>query len=173
MLGAFLLALALAARRSGLVEEAGVVTIRDAVRWAGPWGIAAYVLAFAAGQLVYLPGMLFVVVAFGLWGKVAGLCIALLGALVSVNVSFLVARALGGRALAQLRWAWAQRWLERTSQRPVRTVALLRSVLWMSPPLSYALGLSPIGWRAHALGSLLGLIAPLTAAALLFEWLVQ
>jgi uncharacterized membrane protein YdjX (TVP38/TMEM64 family) len=107
-----------------------------------------------------------------LWGK-AGLAVALLGALVSVNVCFLVARAVGGHALAELRWGWARRLLERSRSRPVRTIALLRAVLWMSPPLSYALGLSSVGWRQHALGSLLGLLVPLAAAALLFEWLFQ
>ena len=53
-------------------------------------------------------------------------------------------------------------------ERPVRSVALLRLVFWMFPPLNYALALSPVGLRDYVVGSALGLVLPLAVMAALF-----
>ena len=53
--------------------------------------------------------------------------------------------------------------------RPLRTVVLLRIVLWMSPQLNYALALTGISFRNYLLGSAFGLIWPIVIMALFFE----
>ena len=55
--------------------------------------------------------------------------------------------------------------------RPVQTIALLRLVLWLAPPLSYALASSNIRMRDHILGSAIGLIPPVLAVTLLSGYL--
>ncbi|MCB9621848.1 MAG: DedA family protein, partial [Sandaracinus sp.] len=57
-------------------------------------------------------------------------------------------------------------------RRPVRVVALLRLILWMAPPLNYALAMSAVRFRDYVVGSALGLILPIAAAALFFDWVV-
>ena len=54
---------------------------------------------------------------------------------------------------------------------PIATVALLRAVLVLSPPLNYALALTSLRFFDHLLGSALGLVVPIGAAALLSRWI--
>ena len=49
---------------------------------------------------------------------------------------------------------------------PVRTVALLRLLTVMFPPVTSALALTRLSARDHALGSLLGLPLPITGMLL-------
>ena len=46
---------------------------------------------------------------------------------------------------------------------PIRTVALLRTITVMFPPVTGALALTQISAREHAVGSAIGMILPLTA----------
>ena len=52
----------------------------------------------------------------------------------------------------------------------MRTVLLLRLVLWMAPELNYALALSNVGYRPYLVGSALGLVAPIGGTVLLFDY---
>ena len=69
------------------------------------------------------------------------------------------------------RWKIARRALDRVEARPVQTIAILRFVLWLTPPLSYALAASKVGLRDHVIGSALGLFVPVLAAVLLSGYL--
>ncbi len=149
--------------------------VRAMIAGAGVPGALLFVLVFAAGELLHVPGMVFVaagVLAYGrLWGGVLGF----LGALFSVSMTFLVVRAVAGQALAVPPEGrpLLQRMLGQLSGRPVRTVALLRAVFWMSPWLNYALALSQVRYRHYLLGSAVGLLVPLCGMALLFDWMVR
>ena len=61
--------------------------------------------------------------------------------------------------------------LARLDERPVTTVIVLRTLLWLAPPLNYALALSSIRFRHYLIGSALGLLLPVAGAALFFDWL--
>jgi hypothetical protein len=49
----------------------------------------------------------------------------------------------------------------------LRIVFLLRLLLWMAPPLNYALALSSVCFRRHLIGTALGLLAPIAAIVFL------
>src|SRR5262245_66687269 len=65
----------------------------------GLLGIVAFGALFSAGQLLRVPGPVFVATAVAVYGRNLGTPVAVLGALVSVTVSFAVVRTFGGRAL--------------------------------------------------------------------------
>lgn len=142
--------------------------IRDLVQHAGAAGVALFVLAFAVGELVHVPGMVFVAAAVMAWGRVAGGAIAYVASLVSVSVSFAVVRAIGGQPLAQLAQPRLRAILARLEARPILTVALVRLVSWLAPTVNYALALSSLRYRDFAIGSALGLAVPVAIAAALF-----
>jgi len=58
---------------------------------------------------------------------------------------------------------------ERLDSRPLSTIILLRCCFFMSPPATYALALSSVGWRTYFAGTLLGLIPPLSLMVLFSE----
>jgi uncharacterized membrane protein YdjX (TVP38/TMEM64 family) len=84
-------------------------------------------------------------------------------------VSFFIVRGVGGKPLGAVRWRFVRRILAQLDAHPLRTVIILRSILWMAPQLNYALALSNVRFRDYLVGSALGLILPLAGMVLLFD----
>lgn len=143
-------------------------SLRTRLAHAGGAGFALFVAAFTLGELMHLPGMLFVAAAVLAWGRLGGGLAALGAALVSLSVSFAIVRAVGGQPLGELRHPRLRALVGRLEARPIATVALLRLVLWLAPSLNYALALSRVRYRDYLVGSALGLVVPLGVAAALF-----
>jgi uncharacterized membrane protein YdjX (TVP38/TMEM64 family) len=120
-----------------------------------------------------VPGLVFVAAAVLVWGRIAGAALAYGGALVAVSFSFAVVRAIGGQPLGELKQKWVRATLAQLDKRPIRTVALLRLVLWIAPALNYALALSPIRYREYVIGSAIGLVLPVGTAAAFLEFLLR
>lgn len=164
--------LAIAGVTSGVTRDLSVDAIRGWMLGAGAAGVLLFVAAFALGTLVQIPGMLFVAAAALAYGELAGAAVALVGAVISVATSFWLVRTVGGKLLAEVDKPLMKRVLARLDRAPVRTVALLRLVFWVAPPLNYALALSNVSGRAYLVGSAVGLIVPVTAACLFVDALV-
>jgi uncharacterized membrane protein YdjX (TVP38/TMEM64 family) len=128
---------------------------------------------FTGGELLHVPGMVFVAAGILAYGRAVGFFVVLAAAIVSVCTAFLLVRTVGGRALAGVERPFVRRALAHLDAHPVRTVFLLRLVLWLAPPLNYALALTNLRFRDYLAGSVLGLIAPVGGAALLFDWLFR
>lgn len=167
--------IALVVVRYGTSFGASVSTtrIRGLVQAAGFAGVAIYLVIFAIGELLHVPGLVFVAAAVMSWGHLGGGVIAYAGALVSVTLSFFVVRGIGGQALAELKWRWVQKVMARLDERPILTVALLRLTLWIAPALNYALALSRIRYRDYLIGSAIGLALPIAGASLFFQYLLR
>ena len=162
-----------AAWATGVTERFTSVNIRGLLAGSGVWGVVAFIVLFSAGQLLRVPGPVFIVAAVAVYGRNLGMPIAVLGALVSVNVSFAVVRAFAGQALTDVQRPIVRRLLSKIDSRPVMTVALLRLIFQTAPPLNYALPMTAVKWRHHLAGSMLGLPVPVTVMAVFFDWLLQ
>ena len=93
---AFLGTLTLLAKLSGAVDYLDRDHVRQFVADAGILGWLAYVVMFAVGELLHVPGLVFVAVAVFSFGIFAGALLAYIGSLISVACGFLVARSLSG-----------------------------------------------------------------------------
>ena len=158
---------------TGVTGRFTTQSIRGFLAGKGLWGVAAFTVLFSAGQLLRVPGAIFVAAAVAVYGRTSGMVVALAGALVSVTVSFTVVRAFTGQALADVQRPLVRRLLSRIESRPVITVALLRLIFQTAPPLNYALPMTTIQWRDHLIGSMLGLPVPVTVMAWFFDWLLH
>jgi uncharacterized membrane protein YdjX (TVP38/TMEM64 family) len=147
--------------------------LRSYIAACGVGGVAMFVAAFCLGLLVYVPGMIFFAVSILVWGPVLGGVIAFGGATLAVTASFLVVRAIGGQPLATTRARWVHRALAQLEHRPIRTVFVLRLVLWTSPPLNYGFALSSLRFRDHLIGSMLGLVVPAAVMGAFTERVVE
>lgn len=163
------LGLAWVGRASGVLSDLSMDGVRAQVMGAGSWGVLVFLGLFCLGQLLHVPGLLFVGAGLLIYGAWAGLILGMVGALCSVTVSFYVVRLTGGAALAELQSPWAKKLLARLDARPITTVCLLRLVLWLSPPLNYALALTKVRFHAYLLGSAVGLAPVLVGMALLLS----
>lgn len=159
-------------RAFGLHERLTVEGVRATVGEAGAWGVLVFVVVFCLGELIHIPGLVFVAAGVLCWGQALGGAASYVAALASLALTFAVVRGVGGAPLGGLERPWVQRALARLEARPVATVALLRVVLILSPPLNYALALSPLRFRHYMLGSAVGIVPPILFAVFFFEWLL-
>lgn len=156
---------------TGVAARFTVDSIRSLLGGKGLWGVLAFTALFATGQLLRVPGPVFVATAVAVYGRNFGTLVALLGALVSVTVSFAVVRTFAGTVRTDVQLV--RRLLSKIDSRPVMTVALLRLTLQTAPLLNYALPMTTVRWRDHLLGSMLGLPVPVALMSYFLGWVLH
>lgn len=167
-----LVGIVVVAKVTGLTDELSVEAVRATMESAGPWGFVAFLGVFALGELVHIPGVVFVAAAIFAYGRVVGGAAAYVGALLSVCISFWVVRGVGGRLLDEVQRPFFRKWLDRLERQPIRVVSVLRLIFWMAPALNFALAMSNIRFRDYLLGSIAGLLVPIALASLFVDWVV-
>lgn len=133
-------------------------------------GLAIFVLLFVLGNLIQVPGWIFLSAAVLALGRTWGGIATYLAANISCAVTFLSIRYVGSDALRRLDNPIARRLLGQLDARPVRSVLLLRILFQTLPALNYALALSGVDFRKYLIGTLLGLPLPIMAYCLFFDY---
>ena len=136
-------------------------------------GLVLFCAAFTAGNLLYVPGWVFLVGAVFALGKEWGGAATFSAAMCSSVVSFMLIRAVGGTALRSLSHKWADKIFARLDERPVLSVTLLRLLFQTLPALNYALALADIRFRHYLVGTFLGLPIPILLYCYFFEIIFQ
>jgi|GEM_PF-445868 len=165
-------ALLLIGHFSGATEYMTRDNIAHFMQSLGVWGFLLFLVLFALGELVHVPGFVFIFAALIAYGRVWGAVAGYAGALIAVTVAFFLVRLVGGRALSEIKQPLIKKALGPLEKHPIRTVALLRAVLWFAPALNYALGLSPVRYRDYILGSAIGFVVPMVIFSVLFDWAI-
>lgn len=136
---------------------------------AGAWGVLLYIGAFAAGNLMQVPGMAFIVSGCLVYGPFEGAFLAALASILAVCTSFFVVRLVGGSPLGAVRNKWMRKALDGLNRKPVRSIAAMRVIMVTSPPLNYLLAMSDVRFRDYLAGSAAGMIVPIAATAIAIE----
>jgi uncharacterized membrane protein YdjX (TVP38/TMEM64 family) len=136
-------------------------------------GLLIFVLLFALGNLIQIPGWLFLAAAVLTLGRSWGGLATYVAACVSCALTFFAIRLVGGDALRQLKSKTAIRLLGELDARPLRSVVVLRILLQTVPALNYALALSGISFRHYLVGTLLGLPLPIAVYCVFFDYLAR
>jgi uncharacterized membrane protein YdjX (TVP38/TMEM64 family) len=134
-------------------------------------GLLIFIALFAIGNLIQIPGWVFLAAAVlaldRFWGGLA----TYIAALVSCVFTFAVIQSLGGDALRQIDNKYAVRVLKGLDKRPVLSVFVLRLLMQTAPALNYALAMSGIKFRSYLIGTVLGLPIPIALYCLFFDYL--
>lgn len=136
-------------------------------------GLLVFILVFALGNLIQIPGWVFLAAAVLALGRAWGGLATYVAACVSCASSFLIVRVVGGDALRQLDNRFVARILARLDSHPVGSIFVARVLFQTLPALNYALALSGIRLRAYLLGTLLGLPLPIALYCLFFDYLAR
>lgn len=134
-------------------------------------GLVVFILIFVMGNLVQIPGWLFLAAAVLALGRTWGGIATYVAAIISCTVTFFSIRYIGGDALRELKGKLATRLLSQLDAHPVRNIVLLRMLFQTVPPLNYALAMSGIRFRDYLVGTLLGLPLPIMAYCVFFDYL--
>lgn len=138
------------------------------MRAAGIGGVLVFVAAFSVGQLLYIPGFVFVAVAGLAYGPVWGSIASIIAATISVTVSFFIVRTIGGQPLTQITQPFLKRWFDRLEQEPMRSMIVIRLFLWAIPPVNYTLAMSGVTFRDYILAAVIGMTPPFVVISVLF-----
>jgi uncharacterized membrane protein YdjX (TVP38/TMEM64 family) len=156
---------------SGLREHFSLAFLQQQILAHRVGGLLLFVLLFALGNLIQIPGWLFLAAAVLALGRTWGGMATYAAACASCALTFLLIRAIGGDALRQLDSKVASHILGHLDARPVRSVLLLRILFQTMPALNYALALSGVRFRQYLAGTLLGLPLPIALYCLFFDYL--
>lgn len=136
-------------------------------------GLLVFALLFCLGNLIQIPGWLFLGAAVLALGKVWGGVATYIAAIASCLVTFLIIRWLGGDALRKLDNKLAARLLDLLDAQPLTSIVVLRVLFQTVPALNYSLAMSGVRLRDYLLGSLLGLPLPISLYCLFFDYLAS
>lgn len=164
----FLLVLWAAFRVLGLDSQFSVQFLHERFEAHKFEGLLVFTGLFALGNLVQIPGWIFLasaVVALGqFWGGVA----TYVAACVTCLSTFWIIRRLGSDALREFKGRWSARLFAQLDVHPLRSVLALRLLFQTVPALNYVLALSGVRFRHYLLGTLLGLPLPILLYTVFF-----
>ncbi|MCG8391530.1 MAG: VTT domain-containing protein [Pseudomonadales bacterium] len=169
MLAMILALVLIAVELTGLREQLSLSFLRSQLEANPVTGFVVFVLVFVIGNLIQLPGWLFLAAAILALGTVMGGLATYVAACVSCLATYVLVRGLGGSALREIQSPLARRILAQLDRHPVRSVALLRLLFQTMPALNYTLALSGVRLRHYMIGTLLGLPLPLLVYCLFFD----
>jgi uncharacterized membrane protein YdjX (TVP38/TMEM64 family) len=162
-------------RFSGVESHFSAQFLRERFAQHKLFGLLVFTGVFALGNLIQIPGWLFLVsavVALGqFWGGVA----TYVAACVTCTTTFWIIRLLGANALREFKGRFASRVFSQLDAHPVRSVFVLRLLFQTIPALNYALAMAGVRFVDYLLGTLLGLPLPIVLYCLFFgalgKWL--
>ena len=173
LLVVFLIALFVIFQRTGLRQQFNLNFIKQTILTHEIAGIALFVLLFTIGNLVQIPGWIFLAAAVLALGELVGGLITYLAAIISCVTTFFLIRWVGGNSLRQLSHPIALKALEQLDSKPILSMVTLRTLLQTAPPLNYALAISGVKFRDYLLACVLGLPLPITLYCVFFDTLAK
>jgi uncharacterized membrane protein YdjX (TVP38/TMEM64 family) len=157
--------------------QTGAVTPSAVRAWLtslGPAAPALFIAAMVGGAFVGLPGMAFVIGGRLAFGPYLGFAVGFGGGMLAVTLPFLVARRVRGAGGNP--WRPKHRWLvkifDQLETHPLRSVVLLRLILWFNPPLSYALAFMTMPARIYIAGCAIALAPVVAVAMIATSWFI-
>lgn len=168
----FILALASIAHGTGMRDYLTVPYLKARLS-ENPWsGLSIFVMLFCLGNLLHVPGWIFLAAAVLVFGRTQGGVATYVAANVSCVFTFVAIRMVGGDVSGKLNSTLAVRLLAQLHAHPVRNVVLLRTLFQTLPALNYALALTGLRLRHFVMGTLLGLPLPIAVYCVFFDYLV-
>ncbi len=158
---------------SGLRAQLSLQTLHDGFERHRFWGFVVFTGLFVLGNLIQVPGWLFLAAAVLALGEVWGGLATYVAACVSCTTTFLAVRLLGADALRELPGRLAQTVFARLDAHPVQSVFVLRLLFQTVPALNYSLAMSGVSLRAYLIGTLTGLPLPLAIYCIFFDTLAM
>ncbi len=154
---------------TGLREKISIDFIQDNFNHHFIIGMIIFAGLYSLGNLVQIPGFIFLGAAVVTLGQIEGAAVSYLAALISCTCTYWVIRCLGGDALRQLESPVARKILSKLDEDPVKTIIVLRTLFQTAPALNYSLALAGTPFKKYFLGTLLGLPLPVVLYCTFFD----
>ena len=124
----------------------------------GFWAPLVYVLVYAVGICLFIPGTLLTGLGAAIFGPYRGFLWAWIGAMIGSAGAFVIGRTLGREFAASLIGDRLKKYDEAIERNGFATVLYLRLVYFPFTPMNFGMGLTRIRFRDYLVGTGLGII---------------
>lgn len=125
---------------------------------AGIWGPVIFILLYAAGICLFLPGTLLTTLGAALFGAYQGFVYVWTGAMLGASAAFWIARTLGREFAASLIGDRLKRYDDAIQRNGFAAVLYLRLVYFPFTPMNFGMGLTRVRFWDYFFGTALGII---------------
>jgi len=124
----------------------------------GMWAPVIFILIYAAGICLFLPGTLLTGVGAALFGAYAGFVVVWIGAMLGASAAFYIGRTLGREFAASLIGDKLKKYDDGIERNGFATVLYLRLVYFPFTPMNFGMGLTRVRFWDYFAGTGLGII---------------
>ena len=159
--GLFLLFIALAiglVRYSPLKGYLTADALQQFLTAAGLWAPVVFMVVYAAGVCLFVPGTLLTGLGAAIFGAYWGFLYVWIGAMIGASLAFFIGRTLGRDFAASLIGDRLKKYDEAIRRNGFATVLYLRLVYFPFTPMNFGMGLTSVGFRDYVLGTGLGIL---------------
>ena len=125
---------------------------------AGRWAPVLYMLIYAIGVCLFLPGTLLTGLGAAIFGAYWGFLYVWIGAMLGASAAFFIGRTLGREFAASLIGDKLKKYDDAIERNGFATVLYLRLVYFPFTPMNFGMGLTKVSFKDYFSGTGLGII---------------
>ena len=154
----FIAACILILRFTSVKEYINIQTLSSFIDSSGIWAPVVYILIYAVGVCIFLPGTLLTGIGAAVFGPYYGFIYVWIGAMIGSSGAFFIGRTLGRDYAATLVGEKLKRYDNAIERNGFATVLYLRLVYFPFTPMNFGMGLTRVRFMDYFLGTGLGII---------------
>src|SRR5208337_3632406 len=154
----FIVAAVVTVRFAGVREFLTVEKLWTLLAAAGTWGPLAFILIYAVGVCLFIPGALLTALGAAIFGPYWGFVYVWVAAMLGAASAFLIGRYLGREFVASLIGDRLKKYDEAVERNGFATVLYLRLVYFPFTPMNFGMGLTRVRFWDYFSGTALGII---------------
>ncbi|MEW6671170.1 MAG: TVP38/TMEM64 family protein [Thermodesulfobacteriota bacterium] len=125
---------------------------------AGLWAPLIFILVYALGVCLFIPGTLLTGLGAAIFGPYRGFVYVWIGAMAGASAAFYIGRTMGREFAASLIGEKLQKYDDAVARNGFATVLYLRLVYFPFTPMNFGMGLTRVGFGDYFFGTGLGII---------------
>jgi uncharacterized membrane protein YdjX (TVP38/TMEM64 family) len=125
---------------------------------AGMWAPVLFILVYAVGVCLFVPGTLLTILGAAIFGAYFGFLYVWIGAMIGASVAFWIGRTLGREFAASMVGDRLKKYDDGIERNGFATVLYLRLVYFPFTPMNFGMGLTKVRFRDYFAGTGLGIL---------------
>ena len=125
---------------------------------AGMWAPVLFILVYAVGVCLFVPGTLLTALGAAIFGAYWGFLYVWIGAMVGSSAAFWIGRTLGREFAASMVGDRLKKYDDAVARNGLATVLYLRLVYFPFTPMNFGMGLTKVRFRDYFAGTGLGIL---------------
>lgn len=154
----FVVAAVLTVRFTPIKDYLNAQALGSLLEQAGIWAPLAYIVVYAVGVCLFVPGTLLTGLGAAIFGPHWGFAWVMIGAMIGAAAAFFIGRTLGRDFAASLIGDKLKKYDDAIARNGFATVLYLRLVYFPFTPMNFGMGLTKVSFRDYFFGTGLGII---------------